>query len=234
MKTIGLIGGLSWESTLEYYRTINQSIRDKLGAPHSAKCILYSVDFAEFDKLSHDEEWDIIAEKLTDIAKTLEKAGAEGILICTNTMHTVADSVSENINIPLVHIVDAVAEDIKQKNIKKVGLLGTKFTMEQEFYSGRLKEKHGIDVIIPSDEERDVIHNVIYKELVSGIIKDESRQKYLKIIDNLVENGAEGIILGCTEIPLLIKQEHCSTVIFDTSKIHAEAAVNFALKDSKL
>ncbi|MBM7408808.1 aspartate/glutamate racemase family protein [Methanococcus maripaludis] len=234
MKTIGLIGGLSWESTQEYYRIINQSIRDKLGAPHSAKCILYSVDFAEFDKLSHDEEWDVIAEKLTDIAKTLEKAGADGIVICTNTMHNVADSVSENINIPLVHIVDAVAKDIKQKNIKKVGLLGTKFTMEQDFYSGRLKEKHGIGVLIPSDKERDVIHQVIYKELVSGIIKEESRQKYLKIIENLVENGAEGIILGCTEIPLLIKQENCDSLIFDTSKIHAEAAVNFALKDSKL
>ncbi|TDX44497.1 aspartate/glutamate racemase family protein [Orenia marismortui] len=230
MKTIGLIGGMSWESSLEYYRITNELIKERLGVPHSSKSLMYSVDFAEFEKLQHNGEWEVIASKMINIAKKLESSGAELVLICTNTMHKIAEDVQKNIKVPLLHIADATAEDIKAKQMTKVGLLGTKFTMEQDFYTGRLKEKHGIDVIIPEMTERKVIHNVIFKELISGIIKEESKVKFKEIIKNLKANGAEGVILGCTEIPLLIEDEDSELPIFNTTMLHAKKAVNLALE----
>lgn len=230
MKTIGLIGGMSWESSLEYYRIINEAVKDKLGEPHSCKSIMYSVDFDEFEKLQHENRWELLTMKMIDIAKKLEKAGADLILICTNTMHKMAPEVQNNIEIPLLHIADAAAEEIKAHNMSKVGLLGTKFTMEEDFYKKRLKKRHKIDVIIPDPKNREVVHNVIYKELISGIIKDSSRDKFKKIIKDLEKKGAEGVILGCTEIPLLIKDKDCEIAVFDTTKLHAEKAVELALK----
>jgi aspartate racemase len=230
MKTIGLIGGMSWESSLEYYRIINEAVKEKLGEPHSCKSIMYSVDFAVFEKLQHENRWELLTIKMIDIAKKLEKSGADLILICTNTMHKMASEVQNNIEIPLLHIADAAAEEIKAHNMSKVGLLGTKFTMEEDFYKKRLKKRHKIDVIIPDPKNREVVHNVIYKELISGIIKDSSREKFKKIIKDLEEKGAEGVILGCTEIPLLIKDKDCEIPVFDTTQLHAEKAVEIALK----
>ncbi len=230
MKIIGLIGGMSWESSLQYYRIINQLVKAKLGEPHSSKCIMYSVDFAEYEKLQHANEWGLLTEKMIDIAQKLEKVGADLILICTNTMHKMAPEVEKNIKAPLLHIADAAAEEIKEKKIKKVGLLGTKFTMEQEFYKGRLRQKHGIEVLIPDDKERQIVHDVIYKELISGIIRNSSKEKFKKIIEKLAERGAEGVILGCTEIPLLIKEKDSPIQVFDTTTIHAKMAVKEALK----
>ncbi len=229
MKTIGLIGGMSWESSLEYYRIINEFIKERLGEPHSCESIMYSVDFAEYEHLQHEGEWKIMSKKMVDIAQKLEKAGAELVLICTNTMHKMAEDVEDNIKVPLFHIADAAAEEIKLNNLNKVGLLGTKFTMEQDFYKERLKEKHGIDVIVPDEKERDIVHNAIYKELISGIIKDDSREKFKEIIKNLKNNGAEGVILGCTEIPLLIKEKDSPIPVFDTMMLHAKKAVDIAL-----
>lgn len=230
MKTIGLIGGMSWESSLEYYRIANRMVKEKLGEPHSCKIIMYSVDFAEFEKLQHEGKWGLLTSKMIDIATKLEKVGADLILICTNTMHKMAPDIEEIIEVPLLHIADAAAEEIKANKMNKVGLLGTRFTMEQDFYKGRLKEKHGIDVVIPDEQEREVVHQVIYKELISGVIKEESREKYKKIINNLKTNGAEGVILGCTEIPLLIKDEDSEIPVFDTTMLHARKAVDLALK----
>ncbi len=230
MKTIGLIGGMSWESSLEYYRIINEVAKEKLGEHHSAKSIMYSVDFAEFEKLQHEGKWKILSEKMVQIAKKLENAGADLVLICTNTMHKLASEVQESINIPLIHIADAAADQIKDQKIKKVGLLGTDFTMEQDFYKGRLNESHGIDVVIPEKEEREIIHNIIYKELISGIIKDESRDKFKKIIENLKTKGAAGIVLGCTEIPLLIKNKDVDIPVFNTTRLHATKAVEKSLE----
>lgn len=230
MKTIGLIGGMSWESSLEYYRITNKIVKEKLGEPHSCKSIMYSVDFGEFEKLQHEGKWEVLTSKMIDVARKLEKAGADLILICTNTMHKMAKDVQKNIEVPLLHIADATAEEIKANNMNKVGLLGTKFTMEQDFYKGRLKEKHGIDVVIPNEKERELVHNVIYKELISGIIKEESREEFREIINNLKKNGAEGVILGCTEIPLLIKDKDSDIPVFDTTMLHAKKAVDLALK----
>lgn len=232
MKTIGLIGGMSWESSLEYYRITNQIIKEKLGEPHSCKSIMYSVDFAEFEKLQHEGKWGLLTDKMINIAVKLEKAGADLILICTNTMHKMAPEVQNNIKIPLLHIADACAEEIKNFNLNRVGLLGTKFTMEQDFYKARLREKHGIEVVIPDRKEREIVHNVIYKELISGKIKMESKEKFKLIINNLKKNGAEGVILGCTEIPLLIKDEDSVIPVFDTTMIHAKKAVDLALEKS--
>ena len=229
MKTIGLIGGTSWESTLEYYRIINELVRDRLGGFHSAKILLYSVDFDEYVKLMNVGKWDDIADKLIEIAIRLERCGAELLLICTNTMHRVADKVQKAINIPLINIIDVTAERIKERGLKTVGLLGTKFTMEDEFYRNRLGS-HGINVIIPEENERNFIHDIIMNELCFGIVKEFSKKRFKEIIENLVSKGAEGIILGCTEVPLLIKQEDCDVPIFDTTRIHAEAAVEYALK----
>ncbi len=229
MKTIGLIGGMSWESSAEYYRIINEEVNRRLGGVHSAKVILYSFDFAEIEELQHRGEWEKLTQVIIDAARRLENAGAEVLLICTNTMHKMFDQVQENVKIPMIHIADATAEEIKKKGLKKVGLLGTKFTMEGDFYRKRF-EKHGIETIIPSEDEREVIHRIIYDELVVGIIRDESRKKYLEIIENLKQLGAEGMVLGCTEIPLLIKQEHVDIPVFDTTRIHALKAVDFALQ----
>ncbi|MGD9677356.1 MAG: aspartate/glutamate racemase family protein [Vulcanibacillus sp.] len=229
MKTIGLIGGMSWESSLEYYRVINEKVKEKLGKAHSCKSIMYSVDFAEIGELQHSGNWEQLTKEMCDIALNLENAGADFILICTNTMHLMAEEVQSKLSIPLLHIVDATANEIKSRNLRKVGLLGTKYTMEQDFYKGRLID-NGIEVIIPNDKDREIVHDIIYNELICGIISDESRNKYKKIIESLKEDGAEGVILGCTEIPLLIKQADCSIPLFDTTTIHATAAVELALK----
>lgn len=231
MKVIGLLGGMSWESSLEYYRIINETVKERLGGLHSAKCILYSVDFEEIELLQHKGKWDELTKIMIESAQNLEKAGANMVLICTNTMHKMANEVQNAIQIPLLHIADAAAEKVKEKNLKKVGLLGTKYTMEQDFYKGRIKEKYNIDVIIPDTDEREDVHNVIFNELCLGQIKDESREKYKKIIKNLAKNGAEGIILGCTEIPLLINQKDFAIPIFDTTLIHSIAAVDYALSN---
>jgi aspartate racemase len=229
MKTIGLIGGMSWESSQEYYRIINEEIKLKLGGFHSAKCILYSVDFAEVEKLQHEERWEELTDLMIAAARSLENAGAECIVICTNTMHKMANEVQNSIRIPLLHLVDATAEQIKQDGLKKVGLLGTKFTMEQDFYKGRLSDHFGGEVIIPDEEERKIIHHVIYNELCLGNIDQTSKTRFINIINNLIERGAEGIVLGCTEIPLLVKQEDIRVPVYDTTEIHAQAAVAFAL-----
>ena len=202
MKTIGLIGGMSWESSLEYYRILNEKVKTELGGLHSAKTILFSVDFELIKILQHEGNWAKLTEIMIDAAKTLEKAGANLIVICTNTMHKMANDVQDNINVPLLHIADATAQSIKDKKLKKVGLLGTKFTMEQEFYKNRLVEKHQIEVVVPSINDRDIIHQIIYNELCLGNIKESSKKEYIRIISNLIAQGAEGVILGCTEIPL--------------------------------
>ncbi|MFW5786919.1 MAG: aspartate/glutamate racemase family protein [Halanaerobiales bacterium] len=225
MKTLGLIGGMSWESSQEYYRILNELIKEKLGEPHSCELIMYSVDFAEFESLQHEDRWNEMAERMVDIARRLESAGAELLLICTNTMHRLAPDIESEITIPLLHIADATAENIKKDNNSKVGLLGTKFTMSGDFYKKRLEEKHEIKVITPDSKQQDVVHGIIYNELISGIIKNKSREKFIEIIGGLQERGAEGVILGCTEIPLLIKQEHSPLTIYDTTYIHARSAV---------
>ncbi|HAF29230.1 MAG TPA: aspartate racemase [Bacteroidales bacterium] len=230
MKTIGLIGGMSWESSLEYYRIINEKVKKELGGLHSAQSLMYSVDFEQIKVLQHEGKWGELTEIMIDAAKRLEKGGAEIIVICTNTMHKMADDVQKNINLPLIHIADTTAQSIKTQKLKKIGLLGTKFTMEQDFYKKRLTEKHGLDVVIPNDEDRDIVHQIIYKELCLGSIKNESKKEYVRIINNLVKDGAEGIILGCTEIPLLINQNDVSVPIFDTTTLHAEGAVLEAIK----
>ncbi len=231
MKTIGLIGGMSWESTVEYYRIINEIVKDKLGGLHSAKILLYSVDFEEIAELQHEGRWKELAGIMAEIAKKLEGVGADLLLICTNTMHKMADDVQRQIGIPLLNIIDVTAERIKKLGLRKVGLLGTKFTMEDGFYKDRLAKKHGIEVIIPEEEERQVVHNIIYEELCLGVIKRSSKEEVRRIVGNLISKGAEGIVLGCTELPLLIKQEDCDVPLLDTTRIHAEAAVEYAVSD---
>ena len=231
MKTIGLIGGMSWESTAEYYRIINEAVKEKLGRLHSAKIAMYSVDFEEVERLQHQGKWDKATNLMIDAAKRVERGWADFVLICTNTMHKMAADVAANISIPLLHIADATAEKITSLGLKEIGLLGTKFTMEQDFYKGRLKEKFGLRVVIPNESEREIVHNVIYKELCLGAIKDSSREQLKTIINRLSDNGAEGIILGCTELPLLIRQEDCPVPLFYTTAIHAKAAVQYALRD---
>lgn len=230
MKTIGLIGGMSWESSLEYYRIINEQVIEKLGGLHSAKSLMYSLDFDLIEKLQQQEKWDELTSIMIKAAQDLEKGGADFVLICTNTMHKMADDVQDNINIPLLHIADTTAERIKEKSLKKVGLLGTNFTMEKDFYKGRLTNKHGLEVIVPKKEDRQIIHQIIYQELCLGEIKSSSRDQYVKILNKLVDSGAEAVILGCTEIPLLVHQEDVNIPLFDTTSIHAETAVEYALK----
>jgi aspartate racemase len=229
MKVIGLLGGMSWESSLEYYRILNEIVKERLGGLHSAKCILYSVDFEEIENLQHQGKWDELTKIMIESAQNLEKAGADMVLICTNTMHKMANEVQKELKIPLLHIADAAAQKVKEMNLKKVGLLGTKYTMEQDFYKGRIKKKYDIDVIIPNLDEREIVHDVIFNELCLGKIKEESKEQYKKIIQNLIHKGAEGIILGCTEIPLLINQEDFDVPIFDTTMIHCHAAIDHAL-----
>jgi len=231
MKTIGLIGGMSWESTAEYYRIINEAVREKLGGLHSAKIVMYSIDFEEVGKLQREGKWDEATDLMIDAAKRVEKGGADFVLICTNTMHKMAEDVAASINIPLLHIVDATAEKIIPLGFKKLGLLGSTFTMEEDFYKGRLKEKYGLDVVIPGEADGQAVHNVIFGELCQGEIKDSSREQIKTIIKKLIDNGAQGIILGCTELPLLVKQKDCPVPLFDTTAIHAKAAVDYAFKE---
>jgi aspartate racemase len=230
VKTIGLIGGMSWESSIEYYRIINETVRAKLGGLHSAKSMMYSVDFAEVEALQRQEKWDEATALLVDAATSLENGGADFVIICTNTMHKVADEVQEHIRVPLLHIADATAETIKAHGLKKVGLLGTRFTMEEDFYTGRLVERHGLEVVIPTEEEREIVHRIIYDELCMGEVRESSREQYASIMEHLIENGAEGIVLGCTEIGLLVGDEDCRVPLFDTTEIHAVAAVEYALE----
>lgn len=229
MKTIGLIGGMSWESSSEYYRIINEEVKAKLGGLHSAKSIMVSVDFAEVEVLQHQGKWAEATRMMVDAAKSLEAGGAECIVICTNTMHKMADEVQAAVKIPLLHIADATAKLVKDAGMRKIGLLGTRFTMEEEFYKGRLSGKYGLNVIIPNAQEREIIHRVIYDELVVGEIRQHSKEQYIDIIEKMVAQGAEGIILGCTEIGLLIHEKDCRVPLFDTTRIHAEAAVEYAL-----
>ena len=231
MKIIGLIGGMSWESSLEYYRIINERIKEKLGGLHSAKSLMYSVDFEEVEKLQQQGKWDEATKLMIDAAKKLECGGADFVVICTNTMHKMAEEMQQSIKIPLLHIADSTAEKIKAAGYKKIGLLGTKFTMEEDFYRGRLTEKYKLEVLIPDEAERQYVHDVIYKELCLGIIQQNSKNRFKTIIDNLSKRGAEAVILGCTEIPLLINQKNVSVPLFDTTRIHAESAVDFALAD---
>jgi aspartate racemase len=230
MKTIGLIGGLSWESSAVYYRIMNELVRDQLGGTHSAKSLMYSVDFEEFERLQHLGDWQQLEKMMLDAGMRLKKGGADFIVICTNTMHKMADLLEQEVGLPVLHIADAAAAEVKKRGLRKVALLGTKFTMEEDFYKGRLAEKHGLEVLIPNEKEREVIHSVIYKELVVGKILASSRDEYRKIIETLHGRGAEGVILGCTEIPLLIGANDAAIPVFDTTQIHAAAAVEFALR----
>lgn len=229
MKTIGLIGGMSWESTIPYYRQINQAIKERLGGLHSAKIVLYSVDFHEVERLQHSGDWEAAGELLAGAARALESAGADFLVLCTNTMHKVAPTIEAAVCIPLFHIADPTAEAIKDTRLSTVGLLGTRFTMEQAFYKDRLRERHGLQVLIPSKNDRDVIHRVIYEELCLGRIVEASRDEYRRIMTELVDQGAEGIVLGCTEISLLVAQQDSSVPLFDTTTIHARMAAEWAL-----
>lgn len=229
MKKIGLIGGMSWESTLVYYKLLNEKVKEKLGGFHSCNCILESVDFAEIVKLQHCGDWNQLDKIMAKAARNLENAGAEIIILCTNTMHLCSDSIRNEISIPFLHIAEATGNEIKKQNIKKVLLLGTKFTMEKDFYKNTLKEKYAIETIIPSSEDRDIVHEIIYTELVQGKIIESSKNVFQKIIQKGIDEGAKGVILGCTEIPLLIKQNDSEISVFDTTAIHAESAAAFSL-----
>jgi aspartate racemase len=229
MKTIGLIGGMSWESSLEYYRIINEEIHSRLGGVHSAKCLMLSVDFAEIEEQQRLGKWAEATQLMVDAARALERGGADFVVICTNTMHKMADDVQQAIHIPLLHIADAAAAEIQARGFKKVGLLGTRFTMEESFYKDRLVEKFGLQVVIPNEPDREIVHRVIYDELVVGRIVPASKAEYLRIIAGLQVQGCEGIILGCTEIGLLVKQADCDLPLFDTTLLHAKAAVDYAL-----
>lgn len=230
MKKIGLIGGMSWESSLVYYEIINEKIREVLGGFHSSKCVMESVDFAEIEKLQHKDDWNSLNKILADSARNLENAKADIIVLCTNTMHLCSEAIANNVSIPFLHIAVETGRKIKEKKIKKVLLLGTKFTMEKEFFKDILKNDYGIEAMIPIESDREIVHRIIYKELVHGKIESTSKKEYQRIINDSINNGAEGVILGCTEIPLLIKNKDIKIPAFDTTRIHAESAVEFALK----
>ncbi len=232
MKTIGLLGGMSWESTATYYRDLNEGVKAQLGGLHSAKIALYSVDFEEIEKLQHAGDWEATAVILADAGKKVEQAGADFLLICTNTMHKVANEVEAAISIPLLHLADATGERLRAAGVERVGLLGTRFTMEQDFYKQRLIDKFNIEVLVPTPDEIEIVHRVIYEELCLGQIEDNSREDYLKTISHLSERGAEAVILGCTEIALLVQQHHTDVPLFDTTAIHCEEAVKLALQGS--
>lgn len=229
MKRIGLIGGMSWKSSQDYYRIINEEVKAQLGGSHSANCIMYSFDFQLIEDLQHKGDWEKLTQIMVDEANNLKTAGAEFIVICANTMHIMAKDIEEKTNLKVLHIAQATASAIKEKQLKKVLLLGTKFTMEGTFYKDILNE-NDIEVIIPNDEDREFIHQVIFTELVRGIVKDESKQKYLSIINSLKEKGIEGVVLGCTEIPMLVKQEDLDIPVLNTTEIHSKAAAKFSLK----
>jgi len=229
MKTIGLIGGMTWHSTADYYRFINEGVQKRLGGNASARLVLWSMEFAEIEAFQETDNWERMTALMVDAARRIESAGAECVVICANTMHQTAEAVVAAVKIPLLHIADAAAAKILRQGLKTVGLFGTRYTMEMDFYRRRLEEKHGLTVLVPEPEERRVIHGVIYHELARGVIRDISRGAYVKIIDALARRGAEGIILGCTEIPLLVKPADSPLPLFDTTALHARAAVDFAL-----
>jgi len=233
MKTIGLIGGMSWESTVPYYRIINETVRERLGGFHSAKLVLYSVDFHEIELLQHSGDWDEAGRMLSQAARSLQAAGADFLVLCTNTMHKVANFIESAVSIPLFHIADPTDQEIKQVGLKKVGLLGTRFTMEQEFYRGRLRDQHHLDVLIPDDADRGVVHKIIYQDLCMGLVRDVSRAEYRRIIQRLVDQGAQGVILGCTEISLLVGPSDAPVPMFDTTRIHASEAAEWALSEEE-
>jgi len=229
MKTIGLIGGMSWESSIEYYRIINEEVRNRLGKLHSAQSLMYSVDFAPIEMLQREGRWEEATLCMIDAAQRLEKGGADFVVICTNTMHRMAEEVQACLHIPLLHVVDSAGDAVRRQGLRSVGLLGTRFTMEEDFYRGRLEKKHGLEVSVPEPGDRERVHRVIYDELVVGELKGESKRAFLRIIEGLITRGAQGIILGCTEIGLLIKDEDCPVPLFDTTRLHALAAVEQAL-----
>jgi aspartate racemase len=230
-RVIGLIGGLSWESSAAYYRIINETVRARLGGLRSARCLMWSFDFGEVEALQHAGRWDDATTAMIDAARRLERGGADFVLICSNTMHRMADEIAAAITIPLLHIADPTAERIQAQGIARVGLLGTAFTMEQDFYRGRLAQRFGLDVLVPDEAGRALVHRVIYEELVRGVIRADSREAYRSVITDLVARGAQAIILGCTEIMLLVRPEDSAVPLFDTTTIHAEAAVDLALAD---
>lgn len=230
MKLIGLLGGMSWESTTNYYKIINETVRERLGGLHSARIVLYSVDFAPIAGLQHKGDWAGATEELISASKRLAAAGADCLVICTNTMHKVADPIASAINIPILHIADATAERLKASGISRVGLLGTRFTMEQDFYRGRLADR-GLDVVVPSEPNREIVHRIIYEELCKGQIRSESKAHYRRVVQELVGEGVEAVVLGCTEISMVIGESDSEVPLFDTTRIHAEAAVDFALGD---
>ena len=232
MKTIGLIGGMSWESSVEYYRLINQEVKKRLGGHHSAKSVMVSVDFEEIEAMQSENRWDDATAAMVQAAQQVEAGGADIVLLCTNTMHKTAKAIEAAINIPFLHIADATAAAIRQHNLNKIAFLGTRYSMEQDFMVGRLKEQ-SLDIRIPDDAGRTTVHDIIYQELVHGTIKPESRQAYQAVIQGMVTDGSEGVILGCTEIGLLIQQEHSPVPVFDTTTIHALAAVDWALASNK-
>jgi aspartate racemase len=231
MKTIGMLGGMSWESSLAYYRIINETVKDRLGELHSAKSLMYSFDFEEIEALQHQGKWDEATAMMVAAAQQVERGGADLLIICTNTMHKMAEEVQSAVAIPLLHIADVTSEKIRAAGLETVGLLGTNFTMEEDFYKGRLVDKYELEVLIPDKDGRSVVNEVIYNELCLGVIKDASRSAYRQIMTDLADQGAEGIILGCTEIGLLVNQEDSRVPLYDTTQIHAEAAVDYALRE---
>lgn len=230
MKTLGLIGGMSWESSIEYYKLINEKAREMLGGHHSCQSLMYTVEFDEIVRLQHEGRWPELDVIMADAAKKLEDGGADLIILCTNTMHLCTKAILEKISVPFLHIAEATGQEIIARNLKKVGLLGTKFTMEKDFYKEVLRNKFHIEIVLPNEQERERIHTIIYQELVHGIIKEDSRDEYKNIIRRMEEEGAEGVILGCTEIPLLISGPDVNIPVFDTTKIHAEKAVEWLLR----
>lgn len=228
MKTIGLLGGMSWESTVLYYQMLNEGVRDRLGGLHSASIVMHSVDFAEIEHFQVNGQWEQAGKKLADAARGLQQAGADVVLICTNLMHKVAPQIERQIDVPLLHIADPVGEAIVARELRKVGLLGARYTMEESFYRQRLLDKYGIEVVIPGEDDRDLVHRVIFDELCRGKFTEQSRRDYLAIIENLRSEGAEGVVLGCTEIPLLIRQEDIDLPLFNTTALHAQKALEYA------
>jgi aspartate racemase len=229
VKVIGLIGGMSWESTVPYYRIVNETVKQRLGGLHSARVVLYSVDFDEIERLQHSDQWTVAGERLAYVACAVERAGAECVVLCTNTMHKVAPQIEAAVRIPLLHIADATAAEIKSAKVSTVGLLGTRFTMEQDFYKDRLQRDHGLRVVIPNADDRAIVHRVIYEELCLGNVVDASRGEYRRVMDDLVRQGAQAIILGCTEITLLVQPSDSAVPLFDTTSIHARKAAEWAL-----
>jgi len=234
VKTIGLIGGLSWESSAEYYRIVNEAVKARLGGTHSARCLLWSFDFAEIEALQHAGEWDAATDRMVAAARAVERGGADVIAICSNTMHRMADAVAAAVSVPLLHIADPTGEAIVAAEVRTVGLLGTRFTMEEAFYRGRLASRFGLDVLIPDEADRATVHDIIYRELIVGDFREESRERYRGVMARLAARGAGAIILGCTEIGLLVGAADSTVPLFDTTRLHAEATVTFALSDEQV